>query len=152
VNVNVLLLIAIAIAILVGGLPIACILLVTLASRREEAARSIAGGAPGPLARMARRLLGFHAIGISRPACRTWTPYRGRRAARPWVTGVPADSGPDEHPYDAFPRGGFLTGSTPLAGAAARDGRTVQTGARVPAGAPTQADAMALAGEARPGH
>ena len=142
---NVLLLIAIAIAILVGGLPIACILLVTLASRREEAARSIAGGAPGPLARMARRLLGFHAIGISRPACRTRAPYRGRRAARPWVTGVPADSGPGEHPYDAFP-------DKPLAGAAAQDGRTLHTDARVPAGAPPQTDAMALAGEARPGH
>jgi hypothetical protein len=150
VNVNVPLLIAIA--ILVGGLPIASILLVTLASRREEAARSIAGGAPGPLARMARRLLGFHAVGISRPACRTRAPYRGRRAHRPWVTGAPADSGPDGHPHDAFPGGGFLTGSTPLASAAGRDGRTVRTDARVPAGARTQPDAMALAGEARPGH
>ncbi len=149
---NVLLLIAIAIAILVGGLPIACILLVTLASRREEAARSIAGGAPGPLARMARRLLGFHAVGISRPACRTRAPYRGQRAARPWVTGIPADSGPDNHPPDAFPDGGLLTRSTAPAGTAARNGRTAQADARVPAGARTQADAMALAGEARPGH
>jgi hypothetical protein len=150
VNVNVLLLIAIA--ILVGGLPIASILLVTLASRREEAARSIAGGAPGPLARIARRLLGFHAVGISRPACRTRAPQRGRASGRPRVTGVPAESGRDNHPHDAFPDGGFLTGSTTLAGTAAQDGRTVRTGPRVPADARTQADAMALAGEVRPGH
>jgi hypothetical protein len=58
------------IAIVIAGVPLAAVILVTVASRREETARSIAGRAPGPLARAARRLLAFHAVGISRPACR----------------------------------------------------------------------------------
>jgi hypothetical protein len=150
VNVNVLALIAIA--TLVGGLPIAGILLVALASRREEAARSIAGGAPGPLERIARRLLGFHAMGISRPACRTRAPSRGRRADRPWVSGFPADDVPDDYPHGDFPGGGFLTGSTVPAGTAARDRRTDRPDVRVPADARARADVMVLAGKARPGH
>jgi hypothetical protein len=54
------------IAIVVAGLPFAAILLVTVASRREDDARSMAGQAPGTLARAARRLLGFHAQGFTR--------------------------------------------------------------------------------------
>jgi hypothetical protein len=58
-------------AIVIAGVPVAAVMLVTVATRREETARSIAGLAPGPVARAARRLLAFHAVGISRPACRT---------------------------------------------------------------------------------
>jgi hypothetical protein len=63
-----------AIAILITGVPLTAAVLVTLASRHEEHARSIAGRAPGALTGAARRLLGFRAIGIARPA--------GRAAAR----------------------------------------------------------------------
>ena len=63
-----------AIAILITGVPFTAVVLVTLASRHEEHARSIAGRAPGALTGAARRLLGFRAIGIARPA--------GRAAAR----------------------------------------------------------------------
>ena len=66
------------IAIVIAGVPLAAIVLVTLASRREEAARSIAGRPPGPLAQAARRLLAFHAAGIRQPACRV-----GARGPRP---------------------------------------------------------------------
>ena len=63
-----------AIAILITGVPLTAAVLVTLASRHEEHARSMAGRAPGALTGAARRLLGFRAIGIARPA--------GRAAAR----------------------------------------------------------------------
>jgi len=52
------------IAVVITGVPLTAVALVTLASRREETARSIAGRAPGPLERAARRLLAFHATGI----------------------------------------------------------------------------------------
>jgi hypothetical protein len=58
------------IASVIAGVPLAAVVLVTVATRQEETARSIAGRAPGPLARAARRLLAFHAVGISRPASR----------------------------------------------------------------------------------
>jgi hypothetical protein len=58
------------IAIVITGVPLAAAVLVTVASRREETARSIAGRAPGPLERAARRLLAFQATGIGRPAGR----------------------------------------------------------------------------------
>jgi hypothetical protein len=67
-------------AIVVAGVPLAAVVLVTLASRSEETARSIAGHAPGPMERAARRLLAFHATGIGRPACRARA--RGGRPAR----------------------------------------------------------------------
>jgi hypothetical protein len=58
------------IAIVITGVPLAAAVLVTVASRREESARSIAGRAPGRLERAARRLLAFQATGIGRPAGR----------------------------------------------------------------------------------
>jgi hypothetical protein len=58
------------IAAVIVGVPLAAVALVTVASRREDTARSIAGQAPGPLTRAARRVLAFHAVGISRPGCR----------------------------------------------------------------------------------
>jgi len=75
------------IAIVVAGIPLAAVVLVTMGSRREETARSIAGRAPGPMERAARRLLAFHATGIGRPACRA----RTRRTRR--VAGPPARAG-----------------------------------------------------------
>jgi hypothetical protein len=71
-----------AIAILITGVPLAAVALVTLASRHEDHARSIAGRAPGALTSAARRLLGFRATGIGRPAGRS--AARNRRS-RSWL-------------------------------------------------------------------
>ena len=70
-------------AIVIAGVPVAAVVLVTVATRREETARSIAGRAPGLAARAARRLLAFHAVGISRPASRIGAWRQGRRADDP---------------------------------------------------------------------
>jgi hypothetical protein len=67
------------IAIVITLVPLTAVALVTVASRREETARSIAGRAPGPLERAARRLLAFHATGIGRPAGRARARNQGRR-------------------------------------------------------------------------
>jgi hypothetical protein len=60
----------VVLAVVVAGLPLAAVVLVTLACRQEETALTMAGRAPGQLARAARRLLAFSAVGISRPARR----------------------------------------------------------------------------------
>jgi hypothetical protein len=65
------------IAVVITGVPLAAVALITLASRREETARSIAGRAPGPLERAARRLLAFHATGIGHPAGRIRARHEG---------------------------------------------------------------------------
>ncbi len=70
------------IAIVIAGIPLAAVVLVTIACRREESARSMADRAPGPLERAARRLLAFHASGISRPVSRAGSRDRGRSADR----------------------------------------------------------------------
>jgi len=78
-----------AVAVLIVGVPLAAVILVTFASRREERARSIAGRAPGNLTGAARRLLGFRATGIARPASR-------RASANPrklaWLAGEYTDA------------------------------------------------------------
>jgi hypothetical protein len=66
------------IAIVIAGVPLAAVVLVTVASRREDNAGSIGGRAPGGTERAARRLLAFHATGIGRPTCRA-----GARDQRP---------------------------------------------------------------------
>ena len=76
-------------AILIAGVPVAAVVLVTVATRREETARSIADRAPGLLARAARRLLAFHAVGISRPASRIGAQRQVRRADDPVDDPVP---------------------------------------------------------------
>jgi len=68
------------IAIMIAGIPLAAVVLVTIACRREESARSMADRAPGPLERAARKLLAFHASGISRPVSRAGSRDRGRSA------------------------------------------------------------------------
>jgi hypothetical protein len=73
-----------AIAVLVTGVPLAAAALVTLASRHEDHARSIADRAPGALAGAARRLLGFRATGITRPPDRPVAISRGSQA---WLAG-----------------------------------------------------------------
>jgi hypothetical protein len=70
------------IAIVVAGVPLAAVVLVTIASRREENARSIGGRAPGRMERAARKVLAFQAIGIGRPPSRA-RARRGRRGTRP---------------------------------------------------------------------
>ena len=54
-----------AIAVIAVGVPFAAIILVSIASRREEAAHSLSRHAPGAAARAARRLLGFRSEHIS---------------------------------------------------------------------------------------
>jgi hypothetical protein len=61
---------AVVLAIVVAGLPLTAVVLVTVACRQEETAHSMAAAAPGRLARAARQVLAFSAIGISRPASR----------------------------------------------------------------------------------
>src|ERR1700733_11615534 len=92
-------------AILTPGVPLTAVVLVTLASRHEEHARSIAGRAPGALTGAARRLLGFRAVDIARPAARA--AARNRRSGV-WLAGELTD--------DADPIGGpaLAGGSLPL--------------------------------------
>jgi hypothetical protein len=79
-EVNVMIILVTVAAIVIAGIPVAAVVLVSVASRREETARSIAGRAPGLAARAARRLLAFHAVGISRPASRIGARRQDRRA------------------------------------------------------------------------
>jgi hypothetical protein len=81
-EVDVMITILSVVAIAVAGLPFAAIVLVTVASRREDDARSMAGQAPGRLARAARRLLAFHAQGFRRPESRADDPMPPRPLAR----------------------------------------------------------------------
>jgi hypothetical protein len=60
----------IAAAILIAGVPLAAVVLVSVASWREESARSLTGRAPGPLTHAARRLLAFHSDGVRQPSSR----------------------------------------------------------------------------------
>jgi hypothetical protein len=57
----------IVIAVVLVGAPLAAVILVSLASRREESLRSVRGRAPGSLESAARRLLAFHADTAGRP-------------------------------------------------------------------------------------
>jgi len=82
-EVNVMIILLTVAAIVIAGVPVAAVVLVTVASRQEETARSIAGRAPGLAARAARRLLAFHAVGISRPASRIGALRQDRRADGP---------------------------------------------------------------------
>jgi hypothetical protein len=78
--VDVMIILLTVIAIVVAGVPLAAVVLVTIACRREESARSMADRAPGPLERAARKLLAFHASGISRPVSRAGGRDTGRSA------------------------------------------------------------------------
>lgn len=60
-------------ATLLTSVPIIAALLVSVASRREDHAWTLAGEAPGIIALVARRVLGFHARGIG------WLRHAGGR-------------------------------------------------------------------------
>jgi hypothetical protein len=67
------LLIALYVIVAVGaGALILAVVLVSVASRREDSAASLAGPAPGPVQAWARRILGFRCEGI------TWPRPEGR--------------------------------------------------------------------------
>ncbi len=77
-----------AVAVIAVGVPFAAIILVSIASRREEAAHSLSRHAPGAAARAARRLLRFRSERIAPPP--DWAtanypggPARERRSLRP---------------------------------------------------------------------
>src|SRR5580700_10252025 len=86
------------VAIVIAGVPFAAVVLVTVASRREDNAGSIGGRAPGGTERAARRLLAFHATGIGRPACRARARGRRPRSGR--------SAGDDRHRADRIDRSG----------------------------------------------
>ena len=100
------------IAIVIAGVPLAAVVLVTVASRREDNAGSISGRAPGGTERAARRLLAFHATGIGRPACRA-----SARGQRP---GSGRSAGDDRHRAGRIDR----SGRTDSADRTNRGGRT----------------------------
>jgi hypothetical protein len=78
-----------AIAVIAVGVPFAAIILVSIASRREEAAHSLSRHAPGAAARAARRLLGFRSEHISPLpgwAARNVGRWRKRSSLRPAST------------------------------------------------------------------
>jgi hypothetical protein len=62
------------------SVPIAVAVLVSIASRREDSARTIAGTAPCQLTALARRVLSFQAHGIQMPV-RPWDAEPVRRPA-----------------------------------------------------------------------
>src|SRR5258708_33358303 len=69
---------AAAVGAVVAALPIAAIILVSMASLREESAHSLSGEAPGPGERAARRLLGFRTAHIG-----AMTPGQKPTSSRP---------------------------------------------------------------------
>jgi hypothetical protein len=97
-EVNVMIILLTVIAIVVAGVPLAAVVLVTVASRREENAGSIGGCAPGRIERAARRLLAFHATGIGRPACRARRRGPRRGPGRPELVGAGLLTGPRRRP------------------------------------------------------
>lgn len=60
--------------------PIGCAVLVSLASRREDSAHSLAGRPSGAMEAAARRVVGFHGDGIGR---RPGDPGAAQTVARP---------------------------------------------------------------------
>jgi hypothetical protein len=84
-----------AVAVVTLAVPLGAIVLVSIASRREEAAHSLSRGAPGSAAHAARRLLGFRTEQMTKvpdraasytandaPQDRDRSAARGRRSAR----------------------------------------------------------------------
>lgn len=57
-----------AIAVIAVAVPIAAMILVSVASRREESGHTLSGQAPGAITRAARRLLAYRAESRPRPA------------------------------------------------------------------------------------
>jgi hypothetical protein len=71
--------ILLAIVVVSASVPLAGVVLVSLASKREDSARSLGGRPAGPLEAAARRMVGFHSDGVARrPGARLEHPRRGR--------------------------------------------------------------------------
>jgi hypothetical protein len=77
----------IIILLAVGGLavlvPVACLVLVSIASMREDVAHSLGYQPAGAMQRAARRMLGFHGYGLSEPTGapgQEWLSNNGRLA------------------------------------------------------------------------
>jgi hypothetical protein len=68
-----------AVALVAVALPFAAIIVVTIASRREEAAQSLSRSAPGAAARAARRLLDFRSTRSARRPANAPRPASGPR-------------------------------------------------------------------------
>src|SRR5215469_1389987 len=79
---NLWLVVGVAGAVVVAALPIGAIILVSLASLREESAHSLSGEAPGPGERAARRLLGFRTAHIGAMAPRQMPRSSATRRAK----------------------------------------------------------------------
>jgi hypothetical protein len=58
--------ILLAIVVVAVSVPLASVVLVSLASKREDSAQSLSGRPAGQLEAAARRLVGFHGDGIAR--------------------------------------------------------------------------------------
>ena len=98
------------IAAVAMGVPFVAIVLVSIASRREEAAHSLSRQAPGAAARAARRLLAFRTEKLARVPDRAGsyvsTAGRNRRASRNRLSGGgrrSARSGPRPRTLDLVP-------------------------------------------------
>ncbi len=92
----------VAVAVVVGA-PLIAAVLVTVASLREDSARSLGGRPPGVLTAAARRLLCVRTSGSARPP---WTPGRDRDAdlmnqAGPYVP-RPRSAADDDAPDRTF--------------------------------------------------
>lgn len=73
------------IALVVSCAPIAAVVLVSVASRCEDARWSLNGApAPGPVRAAARRILDFYSEEIEWPRPRSSTAIRARQRARDW--------------------------------------------------------------------
>lgn len=109
-----------AIAVIAVAAPLVAIFLVSVASKREESAHTLAGQAPGPVTRAARRLLAYRAqTGQLSPwaqqdlRVRPRSPRpasRGRRSPagpvpRPVTEPVPIGLVPDAGPHHREPAG-----------------------------------------------
>jgi len=75
--------ILLAVAALAVLVPVACLVLVSIASMREDVAHSLGYQPAGAMQRAARRLLGFHGYGLSEPTGapgQEWLSNNGRPA------------------------------------------------------------------------
>ncbi len=81
---NIWIVLAVSVAVVVVALPLAAIILVSMASLREESARSLSGEAAGAGQRVARRLLGYHTThpGALVPRQTPKSPLRGQTEVR----------------------------------------------------------------------
>jgi hypothetical protein len=84
--------ILLVIAGIVVCVPIGCAVLVSLASRREDSAHSLAGRPSGAMEAAARRVVGFHGDGIGRRPGDPGATRPGHPGAGDWP-GDPASFG-----------------------------------------------------------